>query len=39
MFPETSSLTDLRLLESRTFGTGVVLLRYEVRETTARESG
>ncbi|MFD7300179.1 dihydrofolate reductase family protein [Streptomyces pharetrae] len=39
MFPETSSLTDLRLLESRTFGTGVVLLRYEVRETTARGSG
>ncbi|MFD7457286.1 MULTISPECIES: dihydrofolate reductase family protein [unclassified Streptomyces] len=38
MFPESSSLTDLRLLESRTFGNGVVLLRYEVRGTAPRAS-
>lgn len=38
MFPESSSLTDLRLLESRTFGNGVVLLRYEVRGTVPRGS-
>ncbi|HLL33971.1 MAG TPA: dihydrofolate reductase family protein [Streptomyces sp.] len=31
MFPEASTMTDLRLLESRTFGNGVVLLRHEVR--------
>jgi len=38
-FPESSSLTDLRLLESRAFGNGVVLLRYEVRGTAPRSSG
>lgn len=29
LFPEADDLTSLRLVESRTFGNGVVLLRYE----------
>lgn len=29
LFPEADSFTRLRLIESRTFGNGVVLLRYE----------
>ncbi len=31
LFPDTDALTPLRLIESRTFGNGVVLLRYAVR--------
>ena len=31
LFPDTDTLTPLRLIESRTFGNGVVLLRYAVR--------
>ncbi len=30
LFPDTDTLTPLRLLETRRFGNGVVLLRYEV---------
>lgn len=32
LFPESDTPTDLRLVESRTFGNGVVLLRYETRK-------
>ncbi|MFE9994387.1 dihydrofolate reductase family protein [Streptomyces avermitilis] len=35
LFPETDTLTPLRLTESRTFGNGVALLRYEHAESTA----
>ncbi|MFE4699604.1 dihydrofolate reductase family protein [Streptomyces sp. NPDC056738] len=34
LFPESEAPTDLRLVETRTFGNGVTLLRYE-RDTTA----
>jgi hypothetical protein len=34
LFPESDVLTGLRLTESRAFGNGVVLLRYE-RDSTA----
>jgi dihydrofolate reductase len=29
LFPETDALTELKFVETRTFGNGVVLLRYE----------
>jgi dihydrofolate reductase len=32
LFPDTDALTHLRLTETRTFGNGVVLLRYERAE-------
>ena len=35
LFQETDAVTPLRLLESRTFGNGVVLLRYSVEPDTA----
>ncbi|MFD6551870.1 dihydrofolate reductase family protein [Streptomyces sp. NPDC058398] len=34
LFPESEAPTDLRLIETRTFGNGVALLRYE-RDTAA----
>ncbi|MEU9137651.1 dihydrofolate reductase family protein [Streptomyces sp. NPDC048404] len=34
LFPESAAPTDLRLIETRTFGNGVALLRYE-RDTAA----
>ena len=36
MFPRSELRMDLRQLETRTFGNGVVLLRYERREFTER---
>ncbi|MFI0963227.1 dihydrofolate reductase family protein [Streptomyces sp. NPDC021080] len=36
LFPQSEAPTDLRLVESRTFGNGVALLRYE-RDTTGSE--
>jgi dihydrofolate reductase len=36
LFPEASSMTELRLLESRTFGNGVVLMRHEVVKGASR---
>ncbi|BAC70955.1 MULTISPECIES: dihydrofolate reductase family protein [Streptomyces] len=39
LFPETDTLTPLRLTESRTFGNGVALLRYERAESTADTAG
>ena len=35
LFQETDAVTPLRLMESRTFGNGVVLLRYSVEPDTA----
>ncbi|MEU2588426.1 dihydrofolate reductase family protein [Streptomyces avermitilis] len=35
LFPETDTLTPLRLTESHTFGNGVTLLRYERAESAA----
>ncbi|MFF4209989.1 dihydrofolate reductase family protein [Streptomyces sp. NPDC001796] len=36
LFPEGDALTSLRLIDSRRFGNGVVLLHYERPETGAR---
>lgn len=38
LFPQAEAPTDLRLVETRTFGNGVALLRYE-RDTTADAGG
>lgn len=39
LFQETDAVTPLRLQESRTFGNGVVLLRYSVEPDAAQEEG
>ena len=38
-FQETDTVTPLRLLESRTFGNGVVLLRYSVEQDAGHAEG
>ncbi|HEX9086931.1 MAG TPA: dihydrofolate reductase family protein [Arthrobacter sp.] len=39
LFQETGAMTPLRLLESRTFGNGVVLLRYAVEPAAGHAEG
>jgi dihydrofolate reductase len=39
LFQEADAVTPLRLLESRTFGNGVVLLRYAVEPDTGHAEG
>ncbi|MDN4646400.1 dihydrofolate reductase family protein [Arthrobacter sp. PsM3] len=39
LFQEAEALTPIRLLESRTFGNGVVLLRYAVEPDAGRTEG